>query len=468
MSAQINRIFQAFCLIIASLATSPLLAQQCGEQGFFPSVYPASTVPDEDRFEMSQAYPDSVSDDVQPWLAINPFLDPARYMDAVLSYSLEGNIDVDFKGQDNAIRKWYHAPWLHDDGHRFVPEDERGEHYRGMLNAGREALRGMTRERSSPPEEIHQQQDQWASSWAVGMYNAKAALTLKKVWCTDDGIPDASRAVFEEGSVGFKLLFTTASTEQVPFLENTLVWQANTYQCSRGRNEECWERSPRDLRLLQIDIAVKDDRASQTGWFFGTYMYDAASAGDTVWDRMEPVGLAWGDDQLVFQDMNRDGAFVNPQLNETWLNTALIEDSNREYTNEAYIRYHGLGGRLNGPIDNPTSSCISCHGQAAVTIAGEPMPMANFSLRRESFPLGEFIKYFSTVPGESRRRTSTRRFEGQEYINLDYSLQLAFGIRGFHLDRLQNGVQLEGVPGLAPVIDPAAFSAVSRGEPEIE
>ncbi len=52
--------------------------------------------------------------------------------------------------------------------------------------------------------------------------------------------------------------------------------------------------------VLQIDVAVKDSRASgTTGWVFGTFNYNSAASGARPWDKMVPVGLMWGNDPLL-------------------------------------------------------------------------------------------------------------------------------------------------------------------------
>ena len=50
----------------------------------------------------------------------------------------------------------------------------------------------------------------------------------------------------------------TDTTDQVPFLVNSKAWQANV--SLPGTND----RSPRAVRLLQVDVAVRDDRADAT------------------------------------------------------------------------------------------------------------------------------------------------------------------------------------------------------------
>ena len=413
----------------------------------FPSFNPNFPPPvgADDVFKLSQAYPDTFFPESYPWKAIDPFSQPEAYLRAVLDYSLEGNLEVDFKGQANKVRKWYHAPWLHDDSRSRDPRSPRPGN-------GREYINGLTRERGAPEFEIHRSQDVALENWAVGMYNAPGGYTLGKIWCTESGIPDPKAANFPEGTVSFKLLFTDGTVDKVPFLKNTLEWTANIYECD-PRVERCRQRKNRTVRLLQIDIAVKDDRAAKTGWFFGTYMYDAKQPEDTVWGRMVPVGLSWGDDSTVTSLIDKDGAFINQDLKETWLNNYLVEKPDQDYPPlQAYVRYHGLGGRLNGPVDNPISSCISCHGQAAVADNGFTMPMANFGLTRANFPIDEFNKYFADVnPG-----AYPRDFGGRVYINTDYSLQVSAGIRNYHTSVLldaatndeSNGAQLMTSPQL--------------------
>ena len=120
-------------------------AQSCqdrtgDEQPQFASYDPRFPPSDQNTklFELSQDYPTKYAID-NPWLSIDFRKNPDTYIRSVLEYALEGNIEVQFQGQQNRVRKWYHAPWLHDDG-----ED---------CGNGREHLHGLTRERSSPPRE---------------------------------------------------------------------------------------------------------------------------------------------------------------------------------------------------------------------------------------------------------------------------------------------------------------------------
>jgi hypothetical protein len=102
-----------------------------------------------------------------------------------------------------------------------------------------------------------------------------------------------------------------------------------------------------------MDIAVKDPRAPTTGWVFATYVYDEslpAATPEQRWYNMTPVGLQWGNDE----DVTAPG---DPDLDESWINAGVPAPFNGHV---------GLHGRLNGPVDNPVSACMSCHSTAQV------------------------------------------------------------------------------------------------------
>src|SRR5439155_9106555 len=94
------------------------------------------------------------------------------------------------------------------------------------------------------------------------------------------------------------------------------------------------------VRLLQVDIAVRDTRAdSTTGWVFGTFEYRDNPSEPNVWKRLVPVGLMWGNDPtlLTQADVTAAGG-----LKETWLNKP-----------DLVLPHYGYLDRLNGPVDNP-------------------------------------------------------------------------------------------------------------------
>ena len=349
-------------------------------------------------FRLSQAYPQTMPGlGDTPWRAIDFKQDPVAYVEAVLRYALEGNTEVDFRGQDNPVRKWFHAPWLHAGPN------------------GREFIHGMTHERVSRPKELAPTQTDPAQNWAVGMYNPRGGFVVGQVWQNRDN-PDPTKAEFPEGTVAFKLLFTSASVQQVPFLKGSLEWQADI-------NRTAGTTPPPTLRLLQIDVAVRDSRADDTtGWVFGTFIYDGDAPGDTVWKRMVPVGAMWGNDPERLDD---DGP-----LQETAINPAA----------QPLVQHLGYKGRLNGPVDNPGSSCLSCHSTAEIptdlsrpNVPGVPPAPATPTV---------LAQYFRNIKAHTP-------FTDGEFA-LDYSLQLQNGIANW---ARETGVKFPppAVPGaLAP------------------
>jgi hypothetical protein len=108
----------------------------------------------------------------------------------------------------------------------------------------------------------------------------------------------------------------------------------------------------------------------------------------------------WGNDPDRLAD--------NGPLEETAINPAAL----------SVMQHLGYKGRLNGPVDNPRSSCLSCHSTAQIpsdlsqpTVSGiVPANASAATLRR----------YFRNI------KSGTAFTPGQ--ISLDYSLQLQNGI----------------------------------------
>jgi hypothetical protein len=327
-------------------------------------------------FELSQEYPTELpAAEPVPWDGIDFTTAPEAYARAVLRYVYEGNREAQWIVQRNRVRRWYHAPWLH------------------AGDSGREFVHGMTRERSSRPGELHPLQTSKIQNWAVGFYNPRGGWVLGRVW-KDPKRPDATAARFPDGAVSAKLLFTAAPVSEVPYLKEAEIWKANIAA------DEAGKRAVQDVRLLQIDVAVRDARNdARTGWVFGTFMYDPAAPGATPWDRMVPVGLQWGNDPGITPTMVAAGT----KLAETWVN--------REHSLPQHL---GWGGRLNGPVDNPASSCVSCHGTAQHRAVSPLMPDSSAS---DETKLRWFRNLRSGEPFDA----------GQQ--SLDYSLQLAAGIQ---------------------------------------
>lgn len=341
-------------------------------------------------FRLSQQYPASdpskaTPAPTYPWQQIDFRTQPEAYITAVYNYVLEGNREVDWNVQDNAVRRWYHAPWMH------------------YSDKGREFVRGMTRERTTPAPaqpgkgELGPQQTTCFQNWAVGFVNEPGGYVFGQVWA-DPNAPDPLKALFPEGTVAAKLLFTSANVDQAPYLAGTLEWDANIDTLFAG-DTKCrftGGRQPQKLRLLQMDLAIRDRRASPVGWVFATYTYDGNRPGATLWDRMLPVGVMWGNDPTLDQ-----AAFAAGQrVKETWINPNLQTPQHLGYL-----------GRLNGPVDNPISACLSCHMTAEVPSRSSLTPGA------------DTMRWFANLPAGNS-------FD-QRSIGTDYNLQIAGGIQSF-------------------------------------
>lgn len=376
---------------VAALATailvanpSPALAQKFPDFGYQP---PANwTLP---TFTLSQAFPTKlIAKAPLPWESIDFRKDPERYLWAVLNYGYEGNVEVDFEVQKNTKRSWFHTPWLHYGAN------------------GREFVRGLTRERSSRPFELAATQTQTYRNYAVGFYDEQGGFTIGQVW-KNPTKPDAKQANFPEGTITFKLLFTTAPASAVPFLSGSPEWVADI-----DRAASAPQILGTKVRLLQIDVAVKDRRATKGGWVFGTFHYDSAISDSSPWRRLRPLSLMWGDDPThTATDYS-----VGKRPTESWVNSAspVVDYRSNPPVGATPPPTLGWAGRANGPVDNPASSCISCHGTAQLPATSPMTPQATLTDAQK-------LRWFrNTKPGESFDTGST---------SLDFSLQLGVGIQ---------------------------------------
>lgn len=391
----------AACLMIGVVLLSKPLAAQVG-----PLSNTADTIPDGwtgMKFEMSADYPTSLPPmEAYPWLSFEFKSQPQEYIEAVLDYVLEGNREVDWKVQDNAIRKWYHAPGF------------------AGGSSGREFVRGLTRERTSQAGELHAGQTTEFQNWAVGFYNPRGGFTLGEVW-KDPESPNPAASLFPEGTVAAKLLFSEANEAEVPYVEDAPEWEVNIQ-----RNQHLPSPPPiPSLRLLQVDVAVRDSRADDlTGWVFGTFVYQHDPAVTDPWERLQPVGLMWGNDP----DLTPDKFAAGEQPTESWINP------------DVSLPHVGWLGRLNGPVDNPISSCLSCH-----STAGWKNTRMTF---RATDSEAVKMQYFRNIKAGQPFRP--------EQQSLDYSLQLAIGIRNYP------GTLEDATPPAGPAI----AAAEARAEPD--
>lgn len=389
-------------------------------------------------FKLSQDYPIEIPPKEDfPWLKI-PFkdggpVDPEAYLKALLDYGLAGNVDVDFRVEDNKARKWYHAPWM--DWNTEVASDWPG-------TDGREFVHGLTHEFDSAGNTFAESQADFVDTWAQAYVNERYAFSIGQVFCDpDDPRPGALNPdptglnSMPDGAFVIKLLFSTVGEAELPIVSGAFEWDADIYvnKDPRFRNAgplERFERRIQKVRLIQIDLQVRDGR-SPTGWLLGTYGYDGRRPGDTPWQRLVPLGLQWGNNpRVTFAESCKgpSGPCDHAKLTEQWINRDAVRDL---ATPPLSFNHLGFGGRLAGPVDNPKSSCMGCHQTAGfpmVPILAEFAPNGTLlkldAVKRPEVAQGLRMMYFGNVPGGAV-------FSDTQLYSTDYSLQIAMGLQNF-------------------------------------
>jgi len=327
----------------------------------FPSVAPTPTAED------------------QPWKRFHPIDQPEDYLIALFDYVMK-ECGADHIDWDGIKCGWFHAPWMHQ---------------------LREPMRGVTRERSSRLGELHPSQTVRTQNWAVGMYNDVGGFAFHQIWGEDPAFPKTRNFAFADGTVAVKLLFSTATPEQAPYLRFAKTWDIHD-------GEEIVT-----ARLIQLDILVKDNRLQDntyageepsapsadgdtaeneaerkkiiainqdlTGWAMGSYLYNGAietaprcdhlhendkslvePCEQARWrERLVPIGLQWGNDPGMFApEVDQE------RLVQHWLNEDVTTMFAAGRAMSGHPTYLGFEGRMNGPVDNYRSTCLACHARA--------------------------------------------------------------------------------------------------------
>ncbi len=238
---------------------------------------------------------------------------------------------------------------------------------------------------------------------------------------------------FPEGTVSFKLLFTTAPASAVPYLAGAPEWFADI---DRSADPDVIKATR--VRLLQIDIAIRDKRSSCGGWVFGTFHYDAALPGSDPWKKLRPLTVQWGNDPTLTQTLFNAGQ----KPVESWVDaeSPVVKYRSNPPQGTNPPRILGWAGRGNGPVDNPVSSCLSCHSTAQLPAASNMTPPGTATEQAK-------LRWFRNLPPNTAFDTGSK--------TLDFSLQLGVGIQNFRQ------AQQPPPPGVAP----AAAMAVIKPPP---
>ncbi|KXJ90395.1 hypothetical protein Micbo1qcDRAFT_120327 [Microdochium bolleyi] len=329
--------------------------------------------------------------DDAPWLKVDFKTDPEGFCKVIKGYIWEGNVINDFVVQKNRQRQWYHAPWMH------------------WSQNGREPLSGLTFERPTPAKELSDKQTDELQTWACGFYNEIGATVFADIW-KNKANPDWNKHVkFPKGTCVFKILMTDAKNDQVFTMTGApslpAVIASTIEKTGAGpRNDH-----HTDMRLLQVDFAVVDDRAD-IGWVFGTFMYNGEMKESNPWDRIMPVGIMWGNDPELTDAKIKADPDAKPQQSWIYPQAEII----RKRLNGTRPSW-GWNGRMNGPADNFISACASCHSTSELRPAGKKVSMV-------PKPTGD-MRWFRNIPaGEPFNKDSK---------SADYSLQLMMGYGNF-------------------------------------
>ena len=375
-------------------------------------------------FRIKANFPNQLPNQTPKFLTIDFKKSPLEYINAVRDYSFEGNLPH-WDPYKNNIREWYHIPWLHPTttGNNAYPP-----------NGGTEGFHGLIKEAPLSPFQLGPEllgKDGDYSVYAITLINDFAGYAMGKMWKDPDN-PDPGAldkrygGGFPHGTVFAKLLFTDApqGKDQVDYLDNPLQWKAFI-------TENFWKSSKRivgNVNLLQMDISVRDPRADRsasnpqgTGWVFGTFVYNGQLDKANKFMNLVPVGLMWGNDPK--NTVNKTNPFppTETMVNKNLEETVIFSSKNLP------PQHLGWNGRLNGPADLNTVSCLACHNAAqypAVTALVPPTAAPDGGKNPpKDGGTKEWMQWFQNIPAATSMNPKT--------YSTDFSFQVAIALQNF-------------------------------------
>lgn len=363
-------------------------------------------------FHPSFQFPKSFQKKGFPWLAISFRHKPEAYLHAVLAYALEGQDLEHWELAANKVRRWYHVPWM------------------GPGATGREYVNGLTRGRDFSIGELSPAQVSCRQNWAIAFYNDVGGAMLREVWGDGRRDPSFKSLPFLLNTVAVKLVFTEADEVDDPLLVGAPRLQAAISDgpdraetgcpAARASHGTVAHRSPTWLRLVQVDLAVREQRASyKTGWVFGSYRYDGTLNDGNPWRRLRPIGLMWGNDPQLTDDLAAKGDKPNQSI------VMLSAPGGGTL---------GRAGRMNGLVDNRSSACSSCHMAAQWPSIAPMLAPDSWAEARCWFRNIDGRFPFGFMPGDHKGCGDATALG--TIAPLDFSMQLAMGARNWALDKV--------------------------------
>jgi hypothetical protein len=382
--------------------------------------------PHEPLFRLKCDFPNELPSELPEFLNIDFKKESLKYIEAVKNYGLEGNTPQ-WNPYKNKVRNWYHIPWLH-------PSTEGDAAY--PPNGGTEGFHGLIKE--APVDAFQLGPDLKGvdgsySVYAITLINDMAGYAMGRMWKDPDN-PDLKvldkrykDGGFPVGTVFIKLLFTDApkGVDRVDYLVNPLTWKAYI-------TENFWKSSTRvvsDVHLLQMDVSVRDARADRsptnpegTGWVFGTFCYNGKLNRKDKFMNLVPVGVMWGNDPN--NRINKTSAFppIKTVVNHELKETVIFESE------DLPPQHLGWNGRLDGPADLNTVSCMSCHNAAQYPAITSLVPTGAAPDGGKNPPVQggseEWMKWFKNINcGTSMN---------QKVYSTDFSFQVAIALQNFY------------------------------------
>lgn len=348
------------------------------------------------------------------------------YLNTILKYVMEGqtsdlNNETGWQVNVNKKTRWFNVPWM-----AYDP------------TAGREFVHGTTNERTASVEDLmgatHQPHGHTLfagetescknkypygfESWSVGYYNEYGGYAMGRAipatgvpqMSTYLGVPIPAGLPFPEGTVVVKILTSSIPVECAPFLHGSPAWQIDRHSFSPTSGYSC-DRTVQVSHVVQVDVAVTDSR-SPIGWVYGTFAYDGDVPGNTFWDHLVPLGLQWGSDPWTFPAVPKSASLP---LQQSVINKDI-----------GTFQHLGCMDRLAGPVDNPSSSCTSCHASAYAMAKGAVTDISTNA--PPSFGFAGMCQVFSQQNSDYfQNQIAPQGFPGGLYpgtVTMDTSLQL--------------------------------------------
>jgi hypothetical protein len=274
--------------------------------------------------------------------------------------NIKNNPDLDFmphyaKQDKKSGRYWCHMPWLN------------------ITSKGREFVHGLTKEFPLHESDAYPfVEKKNGISWGTAFYNSFACESIGDFFGTaispktPEQIAAQKKITFQDGYVATKLLFNNSTMAQ---FDDAYTWVVHG---GTNKNMFSTKRRMQKMRHLQMDVAIKDSSIlgsdpELNNWLMFTYYYDPTYISPLTKKlnlpegirNMRPLGVQYG--------LSSGKSII---FNGSKNNHCIKEDPTDRKSPCHSLPYKET--RLNGPADNPISSCLSCHATSGTQVPASP------------------------------------------------------------------------------------------------